>query len=45
MTQTGLRMGPHIAMRRDFFDTDRGVKKITDYVDGGDDATGASQSY
>jgi hypothetical protein len=35
----------HCHVRRDFFDTDRGVKKITDYVDVGDDTTGASQSY
>ncbi len=37
---------PHCHVRRDFLDTDdRGVKKITDYVDVSDDATGASQSY
>jgi hypothetical protein len=36
---------PHCNVRRDYLDTDRGVKKITDYVDVSDDATGASQSY
>ena len=36
---------PHCHVRRDFLDTDRGVKKITDYVDVSDDATAASQSY
>ena len=36
---------PHCHVRRDFFDTDRGVKKITDYVDVGDNTTQAAQSY
>jgi len=36
---------PHCHVRRDFFDTDRGVKKITDYVDVSDNTTQASQSY
>ncbi len=36
---------PHCHVRRDFFDTERGVKKVTDYVDVGDNTTQASQSY
>jgi hypothetical protein len=38
---------PHCNVRRDFLHTDKGIgiKKITDYVDVGDDATGAFQSY
>ncbi len=36
---------PHCHVRRDFFDTDRGVMKISDVVDVPDDETAASQSY
>ena len=36
---------PHCDVRRDYYDTDRGIKKITDVVDVGEDDTAASQSY
>jgi hypothetical protein len=36
---------PHCNVRRDFFDTDRGVKKRSDIVDVGEDDTGALQCY
>lgn len=36
---------PHCDVRRDYYDTDRGIKKITDVVDVGEDNTAASQSY
>jgi hypothetical protein len=41
-----LRHGtPHCQVRRDFFDTDRGVTKITDFVDEAEEETVASQCY
>ena len=41
-----LRNGtPHCQVRRDFFDTDRGVTKITDVVDMAEEETLASQCY
>ena len=36
---------PHCFVRRDYYDTDRGIKKISDYVDVGEDDPGASQCY
>ncbi len=36
---------PHCHVRRDYFDTDRGVKTITDVVDVGEEETAASQCY
>ena len=36
---------PHCQVRRDFFDTDRGVKRITDVVDVGEEETASSQCY
>ena len=36
---------PHCLVRRDYYDTDRGVKKITGVVDVAEDETAASQSY
>ncbi len=36
---------PHCNVRKDYFDTDRGVMKITDVVDVVDDDTAPSQSY
>ena len=36
---------PHCDVRRDYYDTDRGIKKLTDVVDVGEDDTAASQSY
>jgi hypothetical protein len=36
---------PHCHVRRDYFDTDRGVKRITDVVDVGEEETAASQCY
>ena len=36
---------PHCLVRRDYYDTDRGVKKITDVVAVDEDETAASQSY
>ena len=36
---------PHCHVRRDFFDTDKGVMKISDVVDVPDDETAASQCY
>ena len=36
---------PHCNVRRDFYDTERGVMKISDVVDVGEDDTGASQCY
>ena len=36
---------PHCDVRRDYYDTDRGIKKITDVVAVGEDDTAASQSY
>ena len=36
---------PHCDVRRDYYDTDRGIKKLTDVVDVGGDDTAASQSY
>ena len=36
---------PHCQVRKDFFDTDRGVIKITDVVDVPEDETVASQCY
>jgi len=36
---------PHCHVRRDFFDSDRGVVKITDIVEVPDDETMSSQSY
>ncbi len=36
---------PHCNVRRDFYDTDRGVKKISSTVDVEEDETGASQCY
>ncbi len=35
----------HCQVRRDFFDTDRGVTKITDVVDVAEEETVASQCY
>ena len=36
---------PHCHVRRDFFDTDRGVMNKADVVDVGEDETQASQCY
>ena len=36
---------PHCNVRRDYFDTDRGVMQIRDVVDVVEDETAASQSY
>jgi hypothetical protein len=36
---------PHCHVRRDFFDSDRGVMKVTDVVDVPDDETMSSQCY
>jgi hypothetical protein len=36
---------PHCNVRRDYYDTDRGVKKITDVVDVGEDEHSVSQCY
>ena len=36
---------PHCDVRRDYYDTDRGIKKLTDVVDVGKDDTAASQCY
>ena len=36
---------PHCNVRREFFDTDKGVMKISDVVDVPDDETAASQCY
>ena len=36
---------PHCNVRRDYYDTDRGIKKLTDVVDVGEDDTAASQSH
>ena len=36
---------PHCNVRRDYYDTDRGVQKITDVVDVGEDENPVSQSY
>ena len=36
---------PHCNVRRDYFDTDRGVMQISDVVDVVEDETAASQSY
>ena len=36
---------PHCHVRRDFYDTERGVMKISDVLDVGEDDTGASQCY
>ncbi len=36
---------PHCNVRRDFFDTDRGVMKICDVVDVPDDENAVSQCY
>jgi hypothetical protein len=36
---------PHCHVRRDFFDTDRGVVKIADVVEVSEDETAASQCY
>ena len=36
---------PHCHVRRDYFDTDRGVKRIKDVVDVGEEETAASQCY
>jgi hypothetical protein len=36
---------PHCNVRRDFFDTDRGVMNKADVVDVGEDETQASQCY
>jgi hypothetical protein len=36
---------PHCHVRRDFYDTERGVKKISDVVDVEDNETGASQCF
>jgi hypothetical protein len=36
---------PHCQVRRDYFDTDRGVKRITDVVDVGEEETASSQCY
>ena len=36
---------PHCHVRRDFFDTDRRVTKITDAVDVAEDETAVSQCY
>jgi len=41
-----LRNGtPHCQVRRDFFDTDRGVTEIADVVDVAEEGTLASQCY
>ncbi len=41
-----LRNGtPHCQVRKEFFDTDRGVTKITDVVDVVEEETVASQCY
>ena len=36
---------PHCHVRRDYFDTDRGVTRITDVVDVGEEETASSQCY
>ena len=36
---------PHCNVRRDYYDTDKGVKKITDVVDVGEDEPPVSQCY
>jgi hypothetical protein len=36
---------PHCHVRRDFLDTDRGVMRLSDFVDVPDDETAPSQSY
>ena len=36
---------PHCNVRKDYFDTDRGVMQIADVVDVVEDETAASQSY
>ena len=36
---------PHCHVRRDFYDTDRGVAKIADVVEVSEDETAASQCY
>ena len=36
---------PHCHVRKDFFDTDRGVKRISDVVEVAEDETAASQCY
>jgi hypothetical protein len=36
---------PHCHVRRDFFDSDRGIMKITNVVEVPDDETMSSQSY
>ena len=36
---------PHCHVRRDFYDTDRGVAKISDVVEVSEDETAASQCY
>ncbi len=40
-----VKVPSHSNVRRDFYDTDRGVMKISDVVDVGEDDTGASQCY
>ena len=41
-----LRNGtPHCQVRKDYFDTDRGVTRITDVVDVVEEETSASQCY
>ena len=41
-----LRNGaPYCNVRRDYYDTDKGVKKITDVVDVGEDEPPVSQCY
>ncbi len=35
----------HCQVRRDYYDTDRGVKRITDVVDVADEETACSQCY
>jgi hypothetical protein len=36
---------PHCNVRRDYADTERGVKKITDYIDVGEDEPESSQCF
>ncbi len=36
---------PHCHVRRDFYDTDRGIAKISDVVEVSEDETAASQCY
>jgi hypothetical protein len=36
---------PHCQVRRDYFDTDRGVKRITDVVNVGEEEPASSQCY